>query len=250
MAWIASPTELTTSITDAFLSIECIAILIYLWRSPTGDRWRVSLWCWAFGLLAFASLAGAVAHGLEMPNAFRAALWKPLYLTLGLLVALFLVGAFFDWRGRAVAIRLVPWAIGLGGIFLVVTQFLKGGFIIFVIYETAAMVSALAIYSFLAATHRLKGAAVVAMAIFLNLVAAGLQASSVSSKVFVPLDHNGIFHLVQMVGIATLGLGLRIGMKLDAKPGAGEPNRAAFDQLSAQPHWQPSQAKGIGNRLK
>lgn len=94
----ASPTEITTSGTDALLAIECAVILAYLWRSPTGDRWRIRLWCWVLGLLAFASFLGSVTHGLEMPQSLRAALWKPLYLSLGLLVALFLVGAVFDWH--------------------------------------------------------------------------------------------------------------------------------------------------------
>jgi hypothetical protein len=217
MTLIASSTELTTSATDAVLALECVVVLAYLWRTPTGDRRKIGLWCWAFGLLAFASLLGAVAHGLEMPHPWRAALWKPLYLSLGLLVALFLVGAFLDLHGPAFAMRLVPWCLGLGGIFFGLTEFLNGGFIIFVIYEAMAMAGALAIYSLLAATHRLKGAGVVAAAIILNLMAAGVQASSASFKIFVPLDHNGAFHLVQMFGIAALGLGLRIGLKPDAR---------------------------------
>jgi hypothetical protein len=49
------------------------------------------------------------------------------------------------------------------------------------------------------------------------LAAAGVQASSFSVKAFVPFDHNGLFHLIQMAGIATLGLGLSLGMKPDAK---------------------------------
>ena len=217
MNLIASSTELTTSATDAVLALECVVVLAFLWRTPTGDRRKIGLWCWAFGLLAFASLLGAVAHGLEMPQAWRAALWKPLYLSLGLLVGLFLLGALLDWHGPAFAMRLVPWCLGLGGIFFGLTEFFNGAFIIFVIYEATALAGALAIYSLLAATHRLKGASVVAAAIILNLMAAGVQASSASFKLFVPFDHNGVFHLVQMFGIATLGLGLRIGLKPDAR---------------------------------
>ena len=111
----------------------------------------------------------------------------------------------------------VPWGLGLGVIFFGLTEFLNGAFIIFVIYEATAMAGALAIYSFLAASSRLKGAGVVAAAIILNLMAAGVQASSASFKLFVPFDHNGVFHLVQMFGIAILGLGLRIGLKPDAR---------------------------------
>ena len=212
MTSVASPTELTTSATDAVLALECAIILAYLWRTPTGDRWRIGLWCWALGLLAFASVLGSVTHGLEMPQSLRAALWKPLYLSLGFLVALFLVGAVFDWHGRVVARRLVPWSIGLGGFFFGLTELLNGAFIIFLVYEGAAMAGALAIYSFLAATHRLRGAGIVATAISLNLAAAAVQASSVSFEIFVPFDHNGVFHLVQMVALATLGLGLHVGM--------------------------------------
>jgi hypothetical protein len=219
MTLIASATELTTSATDAVLALECVVVLAYLWGTQAGDRRKIGLWCWAFGLLAIASSLGAVAHGLEMPHPWRAALWKPLYLSLGLLVALFLVGAFLDLHGPAFAMRLVPWCLGLGGIFFGLTEFFNEGFIIFLVYEATAMAGALAIYSLLAATHRLKGAGVVVAAIILNLMAAGVQASSASFKIFVPLDHNGVFHLVQMFGIAALGLGLRIGLKPDARGG-------------------------------
>jgi hypothetical protein len=227
MAFVASPTELTTSVTDIVLALECAVVLACLRRAPAGDRWRTGIWSWVFGLLAFASSIGSLAHGFEMPPLSRAALWKPLNLSLGLLVALFVVGAVFDWRGRIAARRLVPWSIGLGAIFFVLTELRNGGFILFIVYEAAAMAGALAIYSFLAVTRRLRGAGVVATAIFLNLAAAAVQASSVSFKVLVPFDHNGVFHLVQMVGIATLGLGLRLGMKPEAKRVVGEPGGAA-----------------------
>jgi hypothetical protein len=245
MAFIASPTEMTTSATDVVLAIECVVVLACLRRKPTGDPWRSGLWSWVSGLLAFVSFLGAAAHGLEMPDSLRAAIWKPLYLSLGLLVGLFLVGAFFDWQGRVVAMRLVPWSIGLGIIFFGLTEVLNGNFIIFILYEAAAMASALVIYSFLAATHRLPGAGIVAIAIFLNLVAAGVQASSMAFTMLVPFDNNGVFHLVQMVGIATLGLGLRMGMRSDAKQEFSEPDGAANgSQLIRSETNQTSSAAG------
>jgi hypothetical protein len=212
----SSPTELTTTATDAVLAIECIVILVYLWRSPSGDRWRIGLWCWVFGLLAFVSMLGALAHGIEMPDSSRDALWKPLYLSLGIIVGLFLVGAIYDLRCRAVVKRLVPWSIGLGIIFFGVTGIFSGSFIVFVLYEAIAMTVSLVIYLFLAATNRSKGAKIVAIAIFLNLVAAGVQASNLSFTLLIPFDNNGVFHLVQMVGLAVLGLGLLMGTNPDA----------------------------------
>ena len=83
---------------------------------------------------------------------------------------------------------------------------------LFVIYEAAAMASALAIYAFLAAAQRLNGAGVVATGILLNLAAAGVHPAICRSGLVVPFDHNGVFHLVQMSAIIALGLGLRVGM--------------------------------------
>ncbi|MDX2478728.1 MAG: hypothetical protein QNK24_00155 [Desulfuromusa sp.] len=163
--------------------------------------------------MAFVSVLGALTHGLTMSESLRVMLWRPLYLSLGLIVGLFLVGAVYDWRGRAAARRLVPWSIGLGIIFFLVTEIFSDAFIIFVFYEAVAMTVSLMIYSFLAATNRLNGAIIVATAVFLNLAAAGVQASSFSFTLLVPFDHNGVFHLVQMVGLAILGIGLHLGLK-------------------------------------
>lgn len=213
MPLITSPTELTTSATDALLAIECTVIIALLLRTAPADRWRTNLWCWVFTLLAISSFLGALIHAIEMPKSVRIALWTPLYLSLGILVVLFIVGAVADWRGRVTAMRLVPWSIGVSAAFLGLTALLGGKFIVFIVYAATIMLSALAIYTFLAATHRLKGAAVVALAILLNLAAAAVQASNLSLHLLFPFDHNGLFHLVQIVSTAILGLGLHLGMK-------------------------------------
>jgi hypothetical protein len=219
-----SPTELTTSATDAVLAMECLVIMVCLRRAAPVNHWRTGLWCWVFGLLAFSAILGAVIHGFVLPSSTRAALWLPLYLSLGVLVALFMVGAIYDWQGRMAATRLVPWSIGVGVAFFGLTQFFSGGFGLFVVYEALVMVSALAIYLRLAATHRLKGAGVIAAAIVLNLLAAGLQASHVSVRLLFQFDHNGLYHLVQMIATATLGLGLGLGL--------GSPTRTDADYFS------------------
>jgi hypothetical protein len=206
-----SPTELTTSATDAVLAMECLVIMVCLRRAAPVNHWRTGLWCWVFGLLAFSAILGAVIHGFVLPSSTRAALWLPLYLSLGVLVALFMVGAIYDWLGVGVA-------------FFGLTQFFSGGFGLFVVYEALVMVSALAIYLRLAATHRLKGAGVIAAAIVLNLLAAGLQASHVSVRLLFQFDHNGLYHLVQMIATATLGLGLGLGL--------GSPTRTDADYFS------------------
>ena len=213
MALNSVTTELVTGATDGLLALESLVLVLWLWRTPTADRWRAGLWCWVFGVLAFSSVLGTIAHGFELRVATRDLLWKPLYFSLGILVALFMVGAIHDWRGQPSARRFLPWAVAAGMVFFLLSQFLGGAFVIFVAYEATALLGALAIYSYLAAARRLKSAGLVALGVLLNLAAAGVQVSHASIHFIVPLDHNGLFHIVQMLAAATLGLGLQQGMR-------------------------------------
>jgi hypothetical protein len=211
MEFAHAPTELTTAATDLLLAVECVVIAVWFAPRPYADRFRAVLWYWVFGLTATASLLGAIAHGFAFSEPVLSRLWMPLYLSLGMVVALFVVGAIHDWCGRLLAMRLVPWALATGMAFFAITQLRDEAFTIFVLYEAAAMVSAFAIYVVLVLKQRLPGAGRVAAAIALNLAAAAVQASSLKLNFIVPLDHNGLFHVIQILAVAVLGAGLRAG---------------------------------------
>jgi len=204
-------TELTTAATDAVLAAISFGCMVVLIRHRAGQRQRFGIWAWVFGLLTIASLLGAVAHGLDLSPAASEWLWRPLFLSLGLVVALFVVGAVFDFRGeRAARAALLPM-LGLGAGFFGVTQVLSGSFLVFVAYEAVAMLTALGMYLLLASRRQLEGAGIIAAGIILNIAAAAVQASNVSVTMVVPLDHNGVFHLVQMVALVVLTRGLLSG---------------------------------------
>ena len=224
MSLNGSPVELTTAATDIVLALVCVGLVLGLTRLRAHDSWKTTLWSSVFILLAVASVIGAVVHGVELTESVQAALWRPLYLSLELTVALFLVGAVYDAFGRRAAQRLVPWAIGVGLGFHVLMGPLNSGFPIFVVYGAVAMVGALALYGRLAINDRLAGASVVAAGICLTLLAGLVQVSDISIRLVVPFDHNGVFHLVQVAALATLGHGLRAGL-------ANVPQRAVRDQL-------------------
>lgn len=208
-----SATELTTAATDAALGVLCVALSLRLLTIRVKATWKRALWVWVLGLLGLASFLGTVAHGLDLSDSVRALLWLPLYFSLGLTVALFVVGGIYDWRGEATARALLPWALGIAVSFFLLTQLLGGAFLIFVAYEAAAMLAALAIYVCLGTAGRLAGAGMVTLGIGLSIVAAAVQASALSVRLIVPFDHNGLFHLVQLIATAALGSGLRRGLE-------------------------------------
>jgi hypothetical protein len=213
MPFTSVPTEQTTAVTDAVLVLLAIGCLVSLRRFRDSDPWKVDLWSWVLGLLALAAGLGAAAHGFEMSEGLRTILWQPLFLSLGLVVALFVVAAVHDWKGQAVSRRLLPVMLAVGVGFFAVTRLVSGSFLVFVVYEAVAMVFALAVYVTLAVGQRLPAAGIVALAIVLNIVAAAIQASgTVRLTIGVPFDHNGVFHLVQMVGVVVLVMGLQRGL--------------------------------------
>lgn len=206
-----SPTELTTAATDVALGLFCVVLLMRLRHVPGGTAWKKATWASVFRLTVLASALGAVAHGLALAEWLRDLLWLPLYLSLGLAVAVFLVGATADWRDESTARAVLPWAVGCGAAFFVVSQLLNGAFVVFVAYEAVAVLIALAMYLELGATGRLPGAGLISVGIVLSLMAAALQVSRASIRVIVPFDHNGLFHVVQMIAIAVIASGVRRG---------------------------------------
>lgn len=206
-------TELTTAATDALIAIVAVGCIGVLRRGHGKYRRRLALWSWVFGLLAFASLLGALVHGLDLSSTVQSWLWRPLFLSLGLVVAMFVVGAVLDLKGEnAARAWLVPMLV-LAVVFFTATQIGSGRFSIFIVYEALAMLGALGIYLFLAGKRRLAGAGTIAAGISLNIVAATIQATgTVSVTIMVPFDHNGVFHLVQIVALIVLTRGLSRGM--------------------------------------
>jgi len=213
MKLVESPTELTTAATDLLLMLECVVILVLLWQTPVADRLRLSLWSWFFGLLAFSSLLGTIVHGWDMPAAFRNAFFSPIFFGLGLAVVLLGVGAFGDWKGGEGLIALLWFGMGAMVLLFFLSRFFKGALIILAVYMALVIIFALVIYSYLGFREQLRGSLYIALALLLSLAALGIQTTRISLKIYFPFDHNGIFHLLQLVALALLGYGVRLGMK-------------------------------------
>jgi hypothetical protein len=199
--------ELTTAATDALLTVVVIAGIAWLHRVVPHSL-RHTLWTIGLALFAVAGALGAFVHGFAIDARTRELLWQPLYLALGSALAFFSAGAIGDWRGDVAARRSVPPLLALVAAFYLVTRLSGGRFLVFVIFEALALFFALAVYARLAFQHK-RGAGLVLTGLLLSLAGGALQASSLSLHVIWDFNHNGLYHLVQLVGVVFLLAGLR-----------------------------------------
>jgi hypothetical protein len=209
--------ESTTAATDAVLAVATAVGIAHLIRatpsSPGRYIWLITLAGWGL-----AAVLGAVTHGTELDPDLELALWQLLYLGLGVAQAMLVVGAVRDWRGYPSARRLLPFMVLTAAGFYWLTRRTGGDFLVFVIYSTATTVFALAVYGHLAARAR-AGAAWIAAGLAVSLASGAVQASSLSLDLLWSFDHNGLFHLMQMLGLALLVTGLR--RSLGVTPSSG-----------------------------
>ncbi len=206
------PAERTTAATNvllAGLAARC-GLALYSQRQP--NPWKASLWSAAFGSLTGAATLGAVAHGLKLSPRSYAHLWKPLNLALGTTIALFVTGAIDDSFGQQVARRMLPLMLLAGGGFVLYTWLRQDDYTPFVIFQTGGMTIALGLYSWLAWRKR-RGAAWMVAGISTSMLAGGLQTrQDIACRFIWEFDHNGIYHLIQLIGLGLLYQGVRRGL--------------------------------------
>jgi len=205
------PTEQTTAATDVLLAILAFIVAIKVYRTGRAvDLKKTRIWVWAFGLLSFAAAVGAVAHGFQMSKLTNFILWQPLNLALGVAIGLFVAGVVYDFMNFTIPRTLIPALLVVATVFYTITVMIPDAFIVFIIYEAIAMLFSFVIYTLLASRKKVNGAGLMAMGILVTIIAAGIQAvEAVKITLIWEFDHNGIFHIVQMIGILILLRGLQ-----------------------------------------
>lgn len=202
-----SPYERITAWTDVFIGVLAGFIALQL---SHGSGFRYSAWAWMFGLLALSSFLSAIAHGYKMSLQTNDRLWLPINLSLGLALGMFVVGALNDLSGESVARGALPVMIFLGFGFFLVTVWKPGTFMTFIAYEAITMLFALGAYGYLFFTGSLSGAGWMLTGVLVTIIAAVVQATGKAGKgIFWYFDNNGVFHIIQMVGMMLLWMGLQ-----------------------------------------
>jgi hypothetical protein len=211
MLFVADPVELATGITDAILGLFAVLCAVGLFALTARDPWKARLWSVAVLLLAIASVLGVAQHGLVVDPTTRTLAIHGIDLALGQVIALVVDGALLDRWGLAVARRALPFLILMGLIFFGIAYLFPTTFLPFILYEAVAMLFALGVYISLAIARR-PGALLMTLGILVTILAAVVQVSPLELDLIWRLDHNSLFHLVQLVGLALLFSGLSASM--------------------------------------
>jgi hypothetical protein len=216
MKYTRDPVEQTTATTDIILAVVAFGGILFLrWNSPAGNElWKINIWSAAIGMIGVAAALGAWAHGLAVSRPVHDRIWHLLNLSLALAVSLFVVGVVYDLWGLKACITVLPAMLIAGLAFFVATIVFPGIFFVFIIYEGLALILALVAYIYLTVHGELSGTVFMAAGILVSIMAAGIQATrSTTVRIIWQFDHNGVYHLVQTLGLVLLLTGLRLSVQ-------------------------------------
>jgi hypothetical protein len=212
MKYVKDPAEQSTAITDIFLALVAFGGILFLHRDlpAESELWKINIWSVAIGMIGMAAALGAWAHGLVVSRAVHDRIWRLLNLSLALAVSLFVAGVVYDLWGLAVCIKVLPVVLFAGLAFFVATLIFPGIFFVFIVYEGMALIFAFGAYIHLAVQGELPGTIFMAAGILVSIIAAGIQATkSIAVKIIWRFNHNGIYHIFQIIGLMLLVYGIR-----------------------------------------
>jgi hypothetical protein len=197
-------TELPTMLTDYALGVLCALLGWRLWaRGQAEQRLSVRYWASGMGALAAASIAGGTVHGwaLILSGLVLSVLWKTSAFMIGFASFAFFVGTLTASVGLPLRRMLIAAAI-LQLVSYSIWMITHSDFR-YVIYNyggTFAVIFLIQMYDLLIGASRSAGWIIAGVS--MSCLAAGLQRSGIS--LHPSFNHNDLYHIVQMAGMALL----------------------------------------------
>ena len=187
-------------ITDYALGAVSAVLGWRLYRHASGERSR-KCWALAFGAVAVSALIGGTHHGFAsiMSAATYALSWKVTVLAIGMFSFGMMAGSIFaTTRGTA---RTALLAIAAAQLLVYSAWMLVHDEYRYVVLDTAtALAALLLLHGWSAATRRDEASYWVLAGIGASAAAAAVQFYGVSLHEY--LNHNDLYHLIQLAGMA------------------------------------------------
>jgi|SRR5271157_492044 len=204
-----------TATTDLIFGLFSLGVAItFSGLKRKKDSWKATTWMWMFALLALSSFLGVIVHGLNLADRIRFLIWQPLDLTLGLVLGFFMTGVVCDVFGQAASRKVLPYLLGLAILFTLTIFLIHGTYRLFIPYEAAVFLFALAGYSWLALKKSLSGANLWVAGVLVTIISGVIEAIGQDNQpYFSQLDHNGVSHVLELIGITLIASGLWKGLR-------------------------------------
>jgi len=196
-----------TVLTDYLLAVLAAVFSFRLNRLYPGKRQLfVRFWALTFLMIAAGAFLGGTSHGFKpyFSDAVRTLIWKSTVLSVGLASLFMLAGAGFSFfRGSAARFFL---AAASAKFVLFAAVMLTADKVLFVIVDYLLSMALVLIVSLRTSGRPGSGAGWLAGGILASFAAAALQQSSLF---FGPLNHNDLYHVVQMGACCLLYTGVK-----------------------------------------
>lgn len=193
-------TEPSTLITDLLLAALAGGLAARLWKRASSHDRAAKLWAAGLGSIALAAAAGGFFHGFRLLLGQVAAtgLWKLAVLSIGAADLLLLAGALVAWVPPRVR-RALLTVLSLKFLLYAGWMTFHDAFL-YVILEYApslVLLGALALWSI--SRRSARGGAQIILGVVISIAAAVILATGLSMHRH--LNHNDLYHLVQMAAV-------------------------------------------------
>jgi len=211
---IENAAERSTASTDMILAVEFLLFAVLFIKAAPGNL-RAAAWSCPFLLLAGAFLIGAIAHGFQMPAKTNELLWHFIAAASAFGLANLVSASVGEWRPAWYKQSVIGVSFAAVAFIGITVEF--SAFAVYVGFTLIAMaiVSWLNAIGFKNSGNRnylmiILGAVLTAIASLVQLI------EGIHFTLIWEFDHNGAFHLVQILAGIFLGFGISGLMKSSA----------------------------------
>ena len=207
------PYELFTASTNILWALVALILFVVISKNSVSSDTKAKLWKAIFIMLFVSNILASLAHGLSMSPETNKLIWIPINLILGLLIALLMSAALYDYLGKRSMKQYFPYLIGIASVFFIMTQFYRDTFLIFVAYQSLYMLLIMGMYLHLA-TKQYVGAAVISLGMLLFIIAAFAQGiGRYELDLVLPVNQDGLYHLIGIPSTILLAIGVIKSLK-------------------------------------